>query len=241
LHAAGSARNLPCGGAVRQPSPIPSIPTNAENAVPDTLPPALVIERVVLLGYMTSGKSTVGQALARRLGWEFLDFDVEIEHREGRTVKEVIAAAGEEGFRGMEAALTAEVAARPGLVLAPGGGWITRPELLDVLGSRTLSVWLRVSVDETVRRLRSDTIDRPFRDHPDPRSMIAQMLAEREPLYRLADVSVPAEGRSAEDIAFEIETIIRTRREVLLPFTPGDEPPPPEPPRERRRSEGVKG
>ncbi|HEX6371275.1 MAG TPA: shikimate kinase [Longimicrobium sp.] len=190
--------------------------------MPDSLPPALVIERVVLLGYMTSGKSSVGQALARRLGWDFLDFDVEIEHREGRTVKEVIAAAGEDAFRAMEAALTAEVAERPGLVLAPGGGWITRPEQLDVLGSRTLSVWLRVSVDETVRRLRDDSIDRPFRDHPDPRGMIAQMLAEREPLYRLADVSVPAEGRSIEDVAYEIETIVRTRREVLLPFTPGE-------------------
>ena len=186
------------------------------------LMPALVIERVVLLGYMTSGKSSVGQALARRLEWEFLDFDVEIEHRAGATVKEVIAAEGEERFREMEAALTAEIADRPGMVLAPGGGWITRPEQLDVLGSRTLSVWLRVSVDETVRRLREDSIDRPFRDHPDPRAMIAQMLAEREPLYRLADVSVPAEGRSVEDVAFEIETIVRTRREVLLPFTPGE-------------------
>ncbi len=187
------------------------------------LPPALVIERVVLLGYMTSGKSTVGQALARRLEWEFLDFDVEIERRAGATVKEVIAAHGEAAFREMEAALTDEVAERPGLVLAPGGGWITRPEQLDRLGARTLSVWLRVSVDETVRRLNADRIDRPFRGHPDPRAMIGQMLAEREPLYRLADVSVPAEGRSPEGVAFEIETIVRTRREVLLPFTPGED------------------
>ena len=175
-------------------------------------PPALVIERVMLLGYMTSGKSTVGLALARRLEWEFLDFDVEIERREGRTVKEVIAADGEEAFREREAALTREVADRPWLVMAPGGGWITRPELLDVLGSRTLSVWLRVSVDETVRRLRAGDIDRPFRDHPDPASMIAAMLAEREPLYRLADLSTPAEGRTVEAIAFEIESVVRARR-----------------------------
>lgn len=186
------------------------------------LPPALVIERVVLLGYMTSGKSTVGQALARRLEWEFLDFDVEIEHRAGATVKEIIASRGEEAFREMEAALTAEVAERPGVVLAPGGGWITRPEQLDRLGSRTLSVWLRVSVDETVRRLNADSIDRPFRGHPNPREIIGKMLAGREPLYRLADLSVPAEGRTPEGVAFEIETIVRTRREVLLPFTPGD-------------------
>lgn len=192
--------------------------------MPDTgLPPALLIERVVLLGYMTSGKSTVGQALARRLEWEFLDFDVEIEHRAGATVKEVIETHGEDAFREMEAALTAEVAERRGLVLAPGGGWITRPEQLDRLGSRTFSVWLRVSVDETVRRLNRDSIERPFRGHPNPRGMIAQMLAEREPLYRLADVSVPAEGRSPEGVAFEIETIVRTRREVLLPFTPGED------------------
>jgi shikimate kinase len=202
------------------------------------LPPALVIERVVLLGYMTSGKSTVGQALARRLEWGFLDFDVEIEQREGRTVKEIIATDGEDVFRRMEAALTDEAAARPGLVLAPGGGWILRPEQLDVLGATTLSAWLRVSVDETVRRLRADTIDRPFRGHPDPRAMIARMLAERDPLYRLADVSLPAEGRTPEAIAFELETIIRTRREVLIPFPLVDERAPHDPtePRERRRS-----
>lgn len=185
------------------------------------LPPALVIERVVLLGYMTAGKSTVGQALARRLEWEFLDFDVEIEHRAGVSVKTLIETCGEEALREMEAALTEEVAERPGMVLAPGGGWITRPEQLDRLGSRTLSVWLRVSVDETVRRLNGDAVERPFRGHPDPRPLIAEMLAEREPLYRLADLSIPVDGRTPESVAFELETIVRTRREVLLPFTPG--------------------
>jgi len=219
----GAARNLPAAWPrVNRPSP-----PACEASVPGTgPPPALVIERVVLLGYMTSGKSTVGQALARRLEWDFLDFDVEIEHRAGATVREVIAERGEEAFREMEAALTEEVAELPGVVLAPGGGWITRPERLDRLGARTLSVWLRVSVEETVRRLNADGIDRPFRGHPDPRALIAAMIAEREPLYRLADVSVPAEGRSPEGVAFEIETIVRTRREVLLPFTPGEDLPP---------------
>jgi shikimate kinase len=182
--------------------------------VPETgVPPALHIDRVVLLGYMTAGKSSVGQALARRLEWEFVDFDVEIVRRAERSVKEIIEGDGEEAFRKMEAALTEEMAERRGLVLAPGGGWILRPEQLDRLGRATLSVWLRVSADETVRRLRADTIDRPFRDHPDPRAMVAKMLGEREPLYRLADISVPAEGRSVEGVAFEIETVVRARRE----------------------------
>ena len=181
------------------------------------LPPAILIQRVVLLGFMASGKSSVGEALARRLEWGFLDFDVEIEHREGRTVREIVAREGEERLRELEAALTEEVMDQPALVLAPGGGWILRPERLDALGPRTLSVWLRTSVEETVRRLHADDIDRPLRDHPDPGAAIAGMLEQREPLYRLADISVPTDRRTPEAIAFEIETVVRTRREVMLP------------------------
>lgn len=169
------------------------------------------VERVVLLGYMTSGKSTVGQALARRLEWQFVDFDVEIERRDGRTVPDLIEAEGESFFRDLEAALTEELAAKRYLVLAPGGGWITRPELLAALGPGTLSVWLRVSPAEVERRLKEDTIDRPFKDMADPLDRIAAMLGEREPLYRLADIGVPTETRSVEEIAFEIEQLVRTR------------------------------
>lgn len=183
-------------------------PTPRAEAAPR---PRLAVERVVLLGYMCSGKSTVGAALARRLEWSYLDFDVEIERRGGATVQEIIAAAGEEHFRELEAALTAEAAQAERLVLAPGGGWITRPEFLTALGPGTLAVWLQVSPGETVRRLRADTIDRPFRDHPDPAAMIAQMLAERIPLYERADLNVPADARSPESIAFEIEMLVRTR------------------------------
>lgn len=173
--------------------------------------PRLAIGRVVLLGYMCSGKSTVGQALARRLEWSYLDFDVEIERRGGATVQQIIAAAGEEHFRELEAALTAEAAQAERLVLAPGGGWITRPEFLTALGPGTLAVWLQVSPEETVRRLRADTIDRPFRDHPDPAGMIAEMLTERIPLYERADLNIPADARTPESIAFEIETLVRMR------------------------------
>lgn len=187
--------------------------TMPPEAVP--LPPHAVM-RVVLLGYMCSGKSTVGAALARRLDWRFVDFDVEIEHREGRTVKEIIATDGEDRFREMEAALTAEASEARLVVLSPGGGWITRPEMLDALGPGTLSVWLRVSPEETVHRLREDTIDRPFRDHPDPVGMVASMLSEREGLYRLADLGVPVDRRSPESIAFEIEAVVRNRAQVVV-------------------------
>lgn len=181
-------------------------------ADPELAPrPRPAVARVVLLGYMASGKSTVGEALARRLEWDYLDFDVEIERREGAAVRDIIDAAGEEHFRELEGALTAEAAEAGRLVLAPGGGWVTRPEFLDALGPGTLAVWLQVSPEETVRRLREDSIDRPFKDHPDPAGVIAEMLAERIPLYERADLNIPADARSPESIAFEIETLVRMR------------------------------
>ena len=191
-----------------------------DSAPPPIAPPPAPrpIVRVVLLGYMTSGKSTVGQALARRLEWRFLDFDVEIERREGRTIGDLVLDDGQELLREMEAALTAEVAETPFAVLAPGGGWITRPELLRMLGGETLAVWLKVSPEETARRLKADTIDRPFRDLDDPVPRIAEMIDAREDLYRLADLSIPTDGRSTESIAYEIETVVRIR--ALAAFAP---------------------
>lgn len=173
--------------------------------------PQRAIERIVLLGYMCSGKSTVGEALARRLDWDFLDFDVEIEHREQRSISRIIDEQGEEIFREMEAALTEEVADEARLVIAPGGGWITQPRLLEGIRPGTLSAWLRVSPDETVRRLNEDSTDRPLKGNPDAAERVAAMLEERTSLYRLADVSIPSDQRPVEEIAFELEQIIRTR------------------------------
>lgn len=173
--------------------------------------PGAQIERIVLLGFMCSGKSTVGESLARRLDWQFLDFDVEIEHREGGSVHAIIDERGEEYFRSLEAALTREIESEPFLVLAPGGGWITQPELLERIRPGTFSTWLHVSPSETARRLKEDSIDRPLKEMPDPTGVIAEMLADREPLYRRADVLIPTDSRSVEEIAFEVEQLVRTR------------------------------
>ncbi len=173
--------------------------------------PTRSIERVVLLGYMCSGKSTVGSALARRLNWRFLDFDVEIERREDRSIAAIIEERGETHFRSLEAALSREIAQEAELVVSPGGGWITQPELLEAIRPGTLSAWLRVSVEETVRRLREDSIDRPLKEMSAPEEKIAQMLEEREPLYRLADLMIPTDQRDPEAIAFELETLVRYR------------------------------
>jgi shikimate kinase len=169
------------------------------------------VERVVLIGFLGSGKSVVGRALALRLEWDFFDFDEEIKQREGQPLSTVASEAGKDYLRQVERALTEEVAQQPRLVIAPGGAWITQPELLESLGPATLAVWLKVSPSEAYERIRASTEEHPWHDQSNPVDRIGDLMRERESLYRLADLSVPTNWRTPEAIAFEIEQIVRTR------------------------------
>ncbi len=170
-----------------------------------------LVERVVLVGFLGSGKSVVGRALAQRLEWRFFDFDAEIKEREGKSLSAVATEEGQDYLRQVERALTEEVAERPRLVIAPGGAWITQPELLESLGPATLAVWLKVTPSEAYERIRASSDDHPWHDDPNPLDRIGELMREREALYRLADVSIPTDWRSPETIAFEIEQIVRAR------------------------------
>ena len=176
--------------------------------------PPEAVERVVLVGFMAAGKSTVGPLLARRLGWEFVDFDEVIQARTGLPISEIFRLQGELAFRAMEARLTDEFGCVRGIVLAPGGGWITNPELLDGLCPGTLVVWLRVSPEEAVARALADDVHRPLLVGPDPLEKARLLLREREPLYYLADAVVDVDARAADDIAFEIAERIRLRSDL---------------------------
>jgi shikimate kinase len=96
-------------------------------------------------------------------------------------------------------------------VLSPGGGWITRPELLGLLGAGTLSVWLKVGAEEAVRRAAAAPGERPLLAGADPLAAARRLLAEREPLYARADLVVETEGRSPVEVAEEIEREVRRR------------------------------
>lgn len=104
-----------------------------------------VYRRVVLLGFMGSGKTAIGRSLAARLRWRHLDLDSEIVRRKGVSIAEIFAAEGEAAFRALEVAVTPEVARLDRVVISPGGGWITNPGLLESLPTDTLTVWLKVS------------------------------------------------------------------------------------------------
>jgi shikimate kinase len=166
---------------------------------------------VVLVGFMGSGKSAVGAVLARRLGWEHLDLDREIEAREGRTIPEIFRTEGERRFRALEAEVTASLAGRTGVVLSPGGGWITSPGLLERLGPGTLSVWLRVSPETVLERVARTRADRPLLDVPDPLAAVRRLLREREPLYARAELVVDTDGRGVAEVAALVQEATRRR------------------------------
>jgi len=177
-----------------------------------TAPSPPIIDRVVLLGFMAAGKTAVGAELARRLGWRHVDLDAWIEAREGRSVSRIFAADGEARFRELEAEATGDVGGMRGVVLSPGGGWITGPGNLEALGAGTLSVWLRVSPEEAVRRAAATPGERPLLAGADPLGAARRLLEARAPLYARAALHVDTEGRPPEEVASIIEAEVRARR-----------------------------
>ena len=138
---------------------------------------------IALIGMMGAGKTSVGRRLAHRLGRAFVDADRELEARCGVSVATVFELEGEDGFRQREAALIDELTARPGLVLATGGGAVLRAENRACLRERAFVVYLRTSPHEVWLRTRRDR-SRPLLQTANPRARIAELIATRDPLYR---------------------------------------------------------
>jgi shikimate kinase len=151
---------------------------------------------VALIGFMGVGKTTVGSLLAGMLGFEFLDTDRWIERREGCRIPEIFASRGEAAFREMEAALCVELEAVRGKVISTGGGLAVPSGNLHSLKRHSLVVCLWAS-PETVYRRVANHDHRPLLRTPDPLARIRELLQQRAPFYRQADVLVGVDFRSA--------------------------------------------
>lgn len=160
---------------------------------------------VILVGLPGAGKSTVGSILARRLRVGFLDFDVEIVRREGMPIIEIFASRGEPFFRDRERALTEEVSRLPGMVLAPGGGWMTQPDVVAMLRPQSRVVYLRISPNGALRRMGRRMSTRPLLKKPDPRGELERLLALRQSVYETAEIVVDVESLDVQRVAQMIE------------------------------------
>jgi len=137
---------------------------------------------VSLIGFMASGKSTVGVLLAEALGVPFVDLDERIEQREGASVSMIFEQRGESGFRAAERAALLSVLDGPPAVLACGGGTPCQPGAMHALGRWGQTVFLQVPLDRLRERTAADPNERPLWDED-----VARRYMERLPVYRAAD------------------------------------------------------
>jgi shikimate kinase len=168
------------------------------------MPPTDEDAPIFLIGFMASGKTTVGRLLAERLDWAFVDLDKVIEDAAGKTVPEIFAAEGEAGFRKRETEALREVAKRRKTVVATGGGAPCSEENLDVMLAEARVLWLDVTAEEAVRRA-GKASGRPLLDGAvDPVAAARALLDARRPYYQRAHAGVETMDYSPNEIVNQL-------------------------------------
>ena len=164
---------------------------------------------IYLIGMMGSGKTSTGRPLAKRLGYGFVDADAVIEQVAGCTIPEIFERDGEAGFRSIESQVLNAISQRHSLVVATGGGVVTKPENWGQLHSGIV-VWLDVNRAQLIERLQDDSTQRPLLQQPNPKAALDTLLQERRPLYGEADLTVVIKDESPDAVADGILQLLPT-------------------------------
>lgn len=171
------------------------------------------MRNIVLIGFMGTGKSVVGRALAQRLRRRFVDVDERIERTAGRPIRKIFAEEGEAAFRQMERAMIAEVARADGQVMATGGGAVLDETNLAVLKGNGWLVWLKADPDVILQRI-GDPSSRPLLNVEDPKGRLTELLGLRQATYAKADAVVETSARSIQEIVEEIVRLMPPAQEA---------------------------
>jgi shikimate kinase len=159
-----------------------------------------LMHNIALIGFMGTGKSTVGRMIAEQLHFDFLDTDELVEARAGKSVAAIFTDEGEAAFRRHEQEIVAELATRRKTIIATGGGLGANEAHLASLKQHALVVCLWASPETIWEHVRHQT-HRPLLREADPLAKIRQLLAAREPVYKQADVLLSTEVRSLKEVA----------------------------------------
>jgi shikimate kinase len=163
---------------------------------------------IALIGYRGTGKTAVARQLARSLGWDWIDADVEVELAAGKSIAAIFADDGEPAFRELEAAVLADLIQRDNTILALGGGVVLRPANRTLVRQAGRVVWLTATPETITARLAADattTSRRPNLTAAGGLDEIRRLLDERSPLYRhCCDLEVDTEAKAPAEVATEI-------------------------------------
>jgi shikimate kinase len=160
-------------------------------------------QNVALIGFMGTGKSSVGWMVAEHLRFSYVDTDDLIERRAGKTISDIFRDDGEEAFRSHEQQVVEDLKERTNTVIATGGGLGANEANLAGLKTHALVVCLWASPEAIWERVRSQS-HRPLLQTPDPLQTIRELLARREPVYRQADILLSTELRSLREVAHNV-------------------------------------
>lgn len=199
-----------------EPAELPELPGEAR-VVPAPLAAAvrgaLGVRSIVLVGMMGVGKSSIGRRLAAALDLPFLDADTEIEKAAGMSIPDIFESKGEPYFRAGEARVIARILDGGPQVLATGGGAFMNEQTRAGVRERGISIWLKADLDVLLRRVKRRT-DRPLLKGSDPAVTLARLIAERDPFYAQADLTVDSHDVPHEAIVAEIVGMIAGRFSV---------------------------
>src|ERR1700758_176161 len=157
---------------------------------------------IALIGLRGAGKSTLGKILAKKIGWNFVELNKEIEAQNGLSVAEIIALYGQEGFRRMEQnALNQLLAQKEPMVLATGGGIVSEPLTFDLILSSFYTIWIKAEPEEHMARVRRQGDLRPMADDRSAMEEVRTILLSREPLYSRASAVVDTAGLTVDAAA----------------------------------------
>jgi len=163
----------------------------------------------VLIGPPGSGKSSIGRALAKLLGQDFVDTDALIEEQEGKSISEIFQQSGEEKFREIESAVVAHQLAHAEGIIALGGGAVLSPATQAALKNSTSDViFLNVSASNAVPRVSANS-SRPLLSE-NPSEQWSALLKKRLPIYTdLADITIDTDNKKAQEVANEIAVLLK--------------------------------
>lgn len=167
--------------------------------------PALPVRVVFLVGFMGAGKSSVGRALSRQLGWPFEDLDERIQAREGRSIEQIFRESGEVEFRRLEHAalreLLSDLGSGPRVVALGGGTFVQEKNVALLAESGVPAVFLDAPVEELFRRCQQEQLERPLRRDQE---QFRKLYEERRPGYMVAALRIETGGKDVDTVAAEV-------------------------------------